>query len=534
MANVIRFSSSNYSGSIKIGNAVIGVSDLVNYAPTSETGFYTALIPSSGYTIYASKSLGPAIYVPSNDSELISLTNYIAGTNFTTTGSAFNWYTTQSNVIVTNKAYPDIVTDGLVVLTDAGFIPSYPTTASTWYDLSGVNNSGSLINGPAFNSNGWINFDGSDDYANFPFNGRSSTANTVEMLVRWRSSNNGMFIGFTSYDIYTVFGSLGFNTAAGDVYGISSARVSELGLIGTSSSNWKYYTFVFTSQVQNNKIYINTNQETLSQQLGTTNLTATRSFPATFRLSGWNNDTNYPLPADYASVKIYNRELTQSEILQNYYQAPIVTDGLTFAVDASNLVSYENGSTTTYSLTGSNSGSLINGTGFSKGNGGTWVFDGTNDRINSNYGATLNDFTVCVWFRDDGSGQFGRVVDKNFQTGFWLGRNGNTANSWGGGILEDTPPYGRFLTLTDGQWHFLVSTRSGTTHTLYGDGITNTTSGTVSSSALSSTTLALGSVSDATTSPFKGNIAICYLYNRALTPSEILQNFNAQRSQFGI
>jgi hypothetical protein len=45
-----------------------------------------------------------------------------------------------------------------------------------------------------------------------------------------------------------------------------------------------------------------------------------------------------------------------------------------------NLVSYESGSTTTYSLTGSISGSLINGTGFTNNNGGAWNFDGTDDK----------------------------------------------------------------------------------------------------------------------------------------------------------
>jgi hypothetical protein len=69
------------------------------------------------------------------------------------------------------------------------------------------------------------------------------------------------------------------------------------------------------------------------------------------------------------------------EIIQNYYGGPIVTDGLVLAVDAGNLVSYERGSTTTYSLTGSFTGSLQNGTGFSSNNGGAWSFDGTDDYI---------------------------------------------------------------------------------------------------------------------------------------------------------
>ncbi len=216
---------------------------------------------------------------------------------------------------------PNIVTNGLVLYLDAANPRSYVSGSTAWNDLSTFRNNGTLVNGPAYSNefNGNLVFDGSNDYADFPFNGRSTTVNTVEMFVRWRSNNSvGMFIGFLSYDIYTPGGRLGFNTAASDVYGIPAARVTALNLIGTSNSNWHQYVFVFTNQVQNNKIYIDGNQETLTQQQGTTNLTSTRTFSSTLRLSGWVNSTDYPLPADYSSVRIYNRELNQQEILQNY------------------------------------------------------------------------------------------------------------------------------------------------------------------------------------------------------------------------
>jgi hypothetical protein len=45
-----------------------------------------------------------------------------------------------------------------------------------------------------------------------------------------------------------------------------------------------------------------------------------------------------------SKILAYTKALTPSEVLQNYYQAPIVTDGLVFAADAGNLVSYESGS----------------------------------------------------------------------------------------------------------------------------------------------------------------------------------------------
>jgi hypothetical protein len=64
---------------------------------------------------------------------------------------------------------PNIVTDGLVLYLDAANQKSYPGTGTTWNDLSGNGNNGTLVNGPTFNSdnNGSIVFDGVDDYVNF-------------------------------------------------------------------------------------------------------------------------------------------------------------------------------------------------------------------------------------------------------------------------------------------------------------------------------------------------------------------------------
>jgi hypothetical protein len=64
------------------------------------------------------------------------------------------------------KNSPPIVTDGLVLYLDAANTKSYPTTGTTWNDLSGNNNNGTLINGPTYNSEnaGSIVLDGTNDY----------------------------------------------------------------------------------------------------------------------------------------------------------------------------------------------------------------------------------------------------------------------------------------------------------------------------------------------------------------------------------
>jgi hypothetical protein len=87
---------------------------------------------------------------------------------------------------------PNIVTDGLVLALDAGSKKSYAGSGTTWKDLSGNGNNGTLVNGPTFNSanGGSIVFDGVDDYVLLPNiveNSNSST--TIEVIMK---NNSGI------------------------------------------------------------------------------------------------------------------------------------------------------------------------------------------------------------------------------------------------------------------------------------------------------------------------------------------------------
>lgn len=219
-----------------------------------------------------------------------------------------------------------------------------------------------------------------------------------------------------------------------------------------------------------------------------------------------------------------------------YANGKIVTNGLVFCLNAADKNSYPGSGTTWTDVSGNgNTGTLTNGPTFNSGSGGNIVFDGADDFVNTSITTAFNDFTVGIWFKQVGSIiVYQRLIDKNFLNGFWIGRNASTANSWGGGVREGSSPYGRFITLTDGQWHYIVSKREGTTHTIYGDGITNTTSGTVSSTALDSTSVLIAKSDQPGIDPFNGNIGSVQIYNRALSASEVLQNYNAQKSRFNL
>jgi hypothetical protein len=218
------------------------------------------------------------------------------------------------------------------------------------------------------------------------------------------------------------------------------------------------------------------------------------------------------------------------------YNPSIVSDGLVFFLDPANTRSYSGSGLTTYGLVGGIGGTLVNGTGFTSSNNGCFVFDGSNDFIDvPSITFISGDFTVATWFYTTATTDvhFKRLVDLNYATGFWLGRQTNT-NNWGGGIIESNPPYGIYLPFTNGQWHYLVSIRSGSTHILYGDGISNTISNTVSTGNLSASSLLIAKQPEGGGTHFNGNISQVQIYNRALTQQEILQNFNATRFRYGI
>ena len=85
------------------------------------------------------------------------------------------------------------------------------------------------------------------------------------------------------------------------------------------------------------------------------------------------------------------------------------------------------------------------------------------------------------------------MVDHDYVNGFWFGRNESTANSFGGGIKESSPPYGRYITAADGQWNIIGNQRNGTTHNIWNNGNwTTRATGTVTGTATTSNVVGIG------------------------------------------
>lgn len=165
----------------------------------------------------------------------------------------------------------------------------------------------------------FMEFDGIDDYADIVVSGLGNVV-TVEMWCKIGENYAGrMFFGWRTYDVWCSGGTLGFNTGNGDVYGISEERVASLECVG----NWKQYVFVMHTDVSytNNMIFVNGIEQSLSQQIGSENPAARNFGDSIVRLSGWTINNDYRMPMKCSYFRIYNRELTADEILQNFVAA---------------------------------------------------------------------------------------------------------------------------------------------------------------------------------------------------------------------
>ena len=166
------------------------------------------------------------------------------------------------------------------------------------------------------------------------------------------------------------------------------------------------------------------------------------------------------------------------------------------------------------------------------------IFDGTDDEINTGITTQLTDFSCVVIFKDGGSAAWGRLVDKQYTTGFFISSYfASVGNNYvGAGVIEPSSPHGQALKYDDTKYNYFVVTRSGGTHTIYLNGSTNNVQKTNGSTAtLSSTEMAIGAWNGSTaTQRYTGEIQVVKLYNKELTAAEIQQDFEAYKNRFNL
>lgn len=334
MPNSIKYNVSAETNALKDGNFWIGVGD-VDKGPTSTTGFYNGITPPvNGYTIYLNKaSGGPSIYVTNNDSELISITNAIAGTSYTAATQCYTYFAGQSDKMLFNRDYEPIITSGLTLHLDAGFASSFPYVGTTWYDLSGNGYDGTLTNSPTFSAanGGSFTFNGSNNYVlgSSDLSSKITTGITIQVVAKIldMTKSNPIFTKYQStlpqgwvFEVGT-YSTLWTNTMRFYAQGDNNASYSTdyRGSVQLSENTIYMFTAQYSPTTNVMKLYYNS-----------TEMAATQANANWTNVINWAAGTNpyyvgahAPVIGSYGNVTIYNtmvynRILSAAEITSNY------------------------------------------------------------------------------------------------------------------------------------------------------------------------------------------------------------------------
>ena len=206
---------------------------------------------------------------------------------------------------------PNIITNGLVLSLDAANTKSYPGSGTTWRDLSGNNNTGTLTNGPTFNSanGGNLVFNGSNQFINCGNN--SSVQVTIGTISAWvRTTTPGA--SFRSIIAKQGAWGLFFNDGILVTYDWGNAQTRTTGL-NIANGIWNHTAMTFTQTVgtpsNNAIIYLN----------GASVLTTTiKHSNHNVNLQIAEANANQFLNGNIATTQIYNRALSAAEVAQNY------------------------------------------------------------------------------------------------------------------------------------------------------------------------------------------------------------------------
>jgi hypothetical protein len=233
------------------------------------------------------------------------------------------------------------------------------------------------------------------------------------------------------------------------------------------------------------------------------------------------------------------------------YNTSTVTNGLVLALDAANTKSYSGTGTNWNDLSGNNNTAILtNGPTYSSTDSGSIVFDGSNDSAIVTYAAALTNqnFTISTWiypltqtaaiitiadFHHAGSPFQGWVIqsegaisDRKYYLAYYDGSAFQPVGNFG---------VGNGIQITIGAWQNLIYTKNGTSVIGYlnGEQVFTATAGNANVSYLDSRQLRIGNCVTINR-PFNGNISNIQVYSKALSSTEVTNNFNALRGRYGL
>jgi hypothetical protein len=461
--------------------------------------------------------------------------------------------------MATSYTFRPIITSGLILSLDAENLKSY-VSGSNWYDLTSNNNDGILTNSPTFEFNGVASFifNGVDDFVDTNFIPTIGTGDiTYDVWFKTSTAQTGAIINVRSASaaqfalVICTNGVSGSPLVGSNLLVYSYDNIIDRGFETTETwtdNTWHHAVAVHTSETDS--LYVDgvLRGSVTTSPLNINNSTKLRIGALGDGVSeypGWYFDGNI------SNVKVYNKALIESEVLQNYNAMkhrfdnlptiiPIITTGLVLNLDAGNPTSYPGSGTNWNDLsTYNNDGTLINLPTFNSSNSGSLVFDGVNDygRIpyNSDFNLSSTDYTLEGWFNLNAFQLPGQsLISKdtygsNFDWSLLI-LNSTTLIFYSNGTSTNVTA--TVPTMNTGQWyHYAVTSISGVIR-IYLDGVLYQT-GTMATSNSSQFYVTLGCVGWNSPAFFtNGKISILRVYRIGLTGAEVLQNYNAIKNRY--
>jgi hypothetical protein len=319
--------------------------------------------------------------------------------------------------------------------------------------------------------NAAVALDGRDDSVALPdldgLNLAAGGQNTVEFWMRWDGKLSMPFGWGSPYDLLISPGSFGFNTGNGDLYGISSAGLT---------NRWVNVAAVFTNgQPSANKLYVDGVERALTQRQGTS---VPRSATAGARLGRWLYDASYHFGGSLDEFAVYPRALTAAEAASHYeagvsrYQRTVMADGPS---------GYWRLGETSGASAGDASGNNKEGIyyyGVGLGAAGALTgdqdraasFDGVDDFVSAQNLGLSGPFTLELWafLRGPGSSvanDYGTLIGYDYRHRLlWRVSDGRLLTQFDGNFFSSA-------TAAPQAWHHIVYTFDGATERFYVDGI---------------------------------------------------------------
>ena len=235
-----------------------------------------------------------------------------------------------------------------------------------------------------------------------------------------------------------------------------------------------------------------------------------------------------------------------------YYGPQIVRNGLVLALDAADKNSYPGTGTTWTDLSGNGyNGTLTNSPTFSNSNGGSIIFDGTNDYTSTSLDLSWNNtnsVSISMWIKTGnlsqskgflGTGNF----EWQFRQGQYAGANSDLVfvywDNSGGHTNGSIPSMSGFF--DDTNWKHLTMTWNNSNSTILfyknGSQIFSQVYGNPSVNRVSSELMQIGGNVyswDGVGAYWNGSFSNIQTYNRTLSATEVLQNYNATKTRFGL